>query len=90
MSSSGNALARRCNTPARQAVALGPISSGDRQLMAVVRIEAARDRPHLKSAGGLAGQQEAAVATFRCAYEAPNAKIGDHRYQLSLGRDLAS
>ena len=29
------------------------------------------------------------MATFRCAYEVPTAKIGDHRYQLWLDRELA-
>ena len=81
----GSALARRCNTPPRQAVALNP-KSGDRRLMeSAARIEAARDRSHRKRCGWVGkAHQEVAVATFRCAYEAPATK---HRYQLWLDRE---
>jgi hypothetical protein len=81
----GSALARRCNTPPRQAVAS---ISGDRRLMeSAARIEAARDQSHRKEMWVGKAQQEVAVATFRYAYEVPAAKIRDHRYQLWLGRE---
>jgi hypothetical protein len=84
----GSALARRCNTPPRQAVALDPISGDGRLMESAARIEAARDRSHRNKCGCVGkAQQEVAVATFRCAYEAPAAKIRDHRYHLWLGRE---